>query len=117
MVDPEMKQVVEISPEHLKRVVKEGKPVVIEFWIKSCGNCQKFRPIYEQLPNIFGSKAEFFKMNVYLNLQNLKYAENLGLEARMTISAFAVYFPFQYTKGYPLPHPEIQHKTSQVINP
>jgi len=46
-----MNQVTEISAESFDiEVKKSDKPVVIEFWIKSCGFCQKFKSIYERLP-------------------------------------------------------------------
>ncbi|NIP67034.1 thioredoxin, partial [Candidatus Bathyarchaeota archaeon] len=70
------KQVAEIPADSFERAVKRSdKPVIVEFWIKSCGNCQKFRPVYEKLPEIFGDKVEFLKMNMFLSLENLKLAE------------------------------------------
>ena len=62
VVTPDMNQVVEIPADSFERTVKgSDKPVIVEFWIKSCDNCQKFRPVYERLPEIFGDKADFFK--------------------------------------------------------
>jgi thioredoxin-like negative regulator of GroEL len=84
-----MNQVVEIPAEHFKREVKNNeRPVVIEFWIRSCSFCQKFKPIYEQLPTDFDDKVKFLKMNMFLSLDNLKLAENLGIEDTPTLMLF-----------------------------
>jgi thioredoxin-like negative regulator of GroEL len=65
MVGSDMNQVVEMPADSFERVVKgSDKPVIVEFWIKSCGNCQKFRSVYEKLPEIFSDKVEFLKKYV-----------------------------------------------------
>ena len=84
-----MNQVIEIAADCFKRTVDgSDKPVIIEFWIKSCGNCRKFRPVYEKLPEIFGDKADFLKVNMFLSLDNLKLAEGLGVEETPTLKLF-----------------------------
>jgi thiol-disulfide isomerase/thioredoxin len=62
--------------------------VIIEFWIRSCENCQKFKPIYERLPEILGDRAYLLKMNMFLSLENLKLAEGLGVEETPTLKFF-----------------------------
>lgn len=84
-----MNQVIEIPAEHFEREVKNSdRPVVIKLWIRSCSFCQKFKPIYEQLPSIFDDKVKFFKMNMFLRLDNLKLAEDLGIEDTPTLKLF-----------------------------
>ena len=84
-----MNQVVEIPADYFEREVKNTDgPVVIEFWIRSCSFCQKFKPIYEQLPAFFGNKVKFLKMNMFLSLDNLKLAEDLGVEDTPTLKLF-----------------------------
>jgi thioredoxin-like negative regulator of GroEL len=84
-----MGQVVEIPTKSFDREVKVAdKPVAIEFWIRSCSNCQKFVPIYEKLPEIFGDKVKFLKMNMFLSLENLKMAEGFGVEETPTVKVF-----------------------------
>jgi thioredoxin 1 len=84
-----MNQVVEIPADSFERTVKgSDKPIIVEFWIKSCDSCQKFRPVYERLPEIFGDKADFLKMNMFLSLANLKLAEGLGVEETPTLKLF-----------------------------
>lgn len=84
-----MNQVAEIPADSFERAVKESdKPVIVEFWIRSCRNCQKFRPVYEKLQAILGDKVEFLKMNMFLSLENLKLAESLGVEETPTLKLF-----------------------------
>ena len=84
-----MIHVVEISAERFDTEVKNSdRPIVIEFWIRSCSFCQNFKPIYEQLPSVFDNKTKFLKMNMFLTLDNLKLAENLGVEDTPTLKLF-----------------------------
>ncbi len=89
MFGSDMSQIVEIPVDSFRRTVDGSyKPLIVEFWIKSCSKCQKFRPIHEKLPEIFGDKAEFLKMNMFLSLENLKLAEGLGVEETPTLILF-----------------------------
>jgi thioredoxin 1 len=84
-----VEQVVEIPASSFDKEVKGAdKPVVVEFWIRSCSNCQKFKTIYERLPEIFGDKVKFLKMNMFLSLDNLKLAEGFGVEETPTLKLF-----------------------------
>jgi len=84
-----MNQVVEIPAESFNiELERADKPVVIEFWIRSCSFCQKFKPIYDKLPEIFAHKVKFIKMNMFLSLENLKLAEDLGVEDTPTLKLF-----------------------------
>jgi thioredoxin 1 len=67
--------------------VAEG-PVVVEFWIRSCGECQRFNPVYEQLPAVFGGSVKFVKINMFLSLENLRLAEDFGVEETPTVKLF-----------------------------
>ena len=84
-----MANVMEVSSKSFDIEVKAAdKPVVIEFWIRSCGYCQKFKPIYENLPEIFGDKVKFLEMNMFQSLENLKLAEGFGVEETPTLKFF-----------------------------
>ena len=96
-----MNQIVEISAEHFEREVKNtDRPVVIEFWIRSCSFCQKFKPIYEKLSAIFDGKAKFLAMNMFHSLENLKLAEGLGVEDTPTLKIFCRGKEFGEVIGY-----------------
>ena len=72
-----MNQVVEISAESFNReVTKAEKPVVIEFWIRSCHFCQKFNPIYERIAEKY-LKHTFSKLDT---LAEKQLVARLGIE-------------------------------------
>lgn len=84
-----MANVMEVSSTSFDMDVKAAdKPVVVEFWIRSCGYCQKYKPIYKTLPEIFGDKITFLEMNMFQSLENLKLAEGFGVEETPTLKFF-----------------------------
>jgi thioredoxin-like negative regulator of GroEL len=69
--------------------VKRGRGVAaVEFWVRSCGECQKFRPVYEQLPEVYGGRIRFLRMNMLKSIDNLRLAEGLGVEETPTTVFF-----------------------------
>ncbi len=68
---------------------KHGSGVVaVEFWVRSCGECKKFRPVYEQLPEVYGDRIKFLSMNMLKSIENLRFAEGLGVEETPTTVLF-----------------------------
>ena len=61
---------------------------VIEFWIRSCSQCKKFKPVYEKLPGIFGESVRFLRMNMFKSIENLRLAEGLEVEETPTVKIF-----------------------------
>lgn len=84
----EMKNIVDIQAEDFDDEIKSNNPVVVEFWIKSCGNCKKFKPIYETLSEIFGGRLKFTRINMFESVKNLRLAEGLGVEETPTVKLF-----------------------------
>ena len=69
-------------------VTQTGHPVVVQFWIRSCSHCQRFKPAYEQLPQIFGVHVTFVKLNMFRSLENLRLAEGFDVEDTPTLKIF-----------------------------
>lgn len=63
-------------------------PVVLEFWIRSCDFCRRFKPVYEQLPGIYGERVRFLRMNMMKSMENLRLAEGMGVEQTPTTKVF-----------------------------
>jgi len=61
---------------------------VVEFWIRSCSQCKKFKPVYEKLPEIFGDNVRFLRMNMFKSIENLRLAEGLGVEETPNVKFF-----------------------------
>jgi len=61
--------------------------VVLEFWIRSCDQCRKFKPVYEKLPEHFDNVG-FYRMNMMKSIENLRLAEGMGVEVTPTTKVF-----------------------------
>ena len=112
-----MNQIAEIPADSFERAIKESdKPVIIEFWIKSCEKCKKFKPVYAKLPEIFGNKIKFLKMNMFLSLENLKLAEGLGVEETPTLKLFRKGREIGQIIGYK-PFDKIVEEIEKILEP
>ena len=45
-------------------VLKNKKPVIVDFWAAWCAPCKMLAPIYEELEPQFKGKASFAKINI-----------------------------------------------------
>ena len=69
-------------------VLAEDKPVVVDFWHHMCGCCNKLNPIFDQLPEAFGDRVKFVKVNILQSPENQKLAMNLGVLGTPTMKFF-----------------------------
>lgn len=55
----------EITDQNFEqKVLKNEKPVLIDFWAPWCGPCMMMSPIVDELAQVFKDKIEFGKINV-----------------------------------------------------
>jgi len=81
--------IADIEAEAFEEVVKGSEaPVVLEFWIRSCDNCRRFKPVFERLPEVYGSRVRFARMNMLKSIENLRLAEGMGVEQTPTTKIF-----------------------------
>ena len=84
-----MSDVKDISAEEFDREVKGSEsPAVLGFWVRSCDQCRKFKPIYESLPEVIGGNVRFLRMNMLKTIENLRLAEDMGVEQTPTTKVF-----------------------------
>ena len=60
-------------------VIESEKPVLVDFWHQMCSWCLKLNPIYDQLPEKFGGRIKFVKVNVLQNPETQRLAVSLGV--------------------------------------
>ncbi len=46
-----------------EKVLKNEKPVVVDFWAEWCGPCRAIGPIIEELAKEYGGKVDIVKLN------------------------------------------------------
>ena len=84
-----MSDIKDISAEEYDREVKGSEiPAVLEFWVRSCDQCRKFKPVYERLPEVIGGNVRFLRMNMLKTIENLRLAEDMGVEQTPTTKIF-----------------------------
>ena len=84
-----MSKVVEIQADAWEReVLKADRPVVVDFWHHMCGWCNKLNLVYEQLPERFGDRVKFVKVNILESPENQRLAIGLGVLGTPTLKFF-----------------------------
>ena len=84
-----MADITDIEADDFNEAVEASDiPVVLEFWVRSCGFCKKFKPVYEKLPDVYKERVQFLRMNMLKNIKNLRLAEEMGVEQTPTTKVF-----------------------------
>ncbi|HEY9086244.1 MAG TPA: thioredoxin [Candidatus Tyrphobacter sp.] len=59
-----MSAIAEVSQSNFEsEVLKNGEPVLVDFWAPWCGPCRMLSPIVEKVAQKFAGKAKFVKLN------------------------------------------------------
>ena len=75
----------QITDESFKELIKEDKPLVIDFWAEWCGPCKMVGIAIEELAKEYEGKAIIGKMNIE---ENNEVVEEYGVRSVPTILFF-----------------------------
>jgi thioredoxin 1 len=66
-------------------VLKNPKPVLVDYWAPWCGPCRMVAPVLEELAQEYGDKIEFVSLNVD---ENPQVTQTYGILNIPTLSLF-----------------------------
>jgi thioredoxin 1 len=80
------KNVMELSDDNFEEeVLKESKPVLVDFWAVWCAPCRIIGPVIEEIADAYGGKIKVGKINVD---DNSKIPSQYGIRSIPTVILF-----------------------------
>ena len=55
---------ISINQDQLQQMMREGKPVLVDFWAPWCGYCRRIGPAYEKIAQEYGDQLVVAKVNI-----------------------------------------------------
>ncbi len=83
---PDSKKVIELSDDNFEEeVLKESRPVLVDFWAVWCAPCRIIAPVIDEIAESYGAKIKVGKVNVD---DNSKIASQYGIRSIPTVILF-----------------------------
>ncbi len=83
---PDSKKVIELSDDNFEEeVLKESRPVLVDFWAVWCAPCRIIAPVIDEIAESYGAKIKVGKVNVD---DNSKVASKYGIRSIPTVILF-----------------------------
>ena len=80
------KNVMELSDGNFEEeVLKESRPVLVDFWAVWCAPCRMIAPVIEEIAETYGDKIKVGKVNVD---ENSKIPNQYGIRSIPTVILF-----------------------------
>jgi len=80
------KNIMELSDANFEEeVLKESKPVLVDFWAVWCAPCRMIAPVIEEIAETYGAKIKVGKVNVD---DNSKIPNQYGIRSIPTVMLF-----------------------------
>ena len=82
-----MSEILDVNAAELLDIVSKENRAVVLVWIRSCSQCSKFKPVFNQLPNYIEG-VRFLRMNQLKTIENLRLSESKGMDETPTMFVY-----------------------------
>lgn len=69
----------DVSDDELRRMVQDGKPLVVDFWAPWCQPCRYISPLVEKMASKYDGRVGFAKLNIDDNPESPRQHEIMGV--------------------------------------
>jgi thioredoxin 1 len=93
-------------------VLKNERPVVVDFWAPWCGPCKMMAPVLEELHHEYGGQIDFVKLNTD---ENYDSATQYGIQSIPTLVIFQGGREVHRLVGF-APKPQLKRQIDRALN-
>jgi thioredoxin 1 len=79
----------EITQEELRKKIKNGDKLIVDFWAKFCGPCKIMKPMFDKVSEELRTESSQVQLYTLDVEQNRDLAVELGVRAVPTLKSFS----------------------------